>query len=147
MRKLKIYLDNCCYNRPFDDQSQMKIRLESEAKLYIQAGIRSRKYSLAWSYVLNIENDNNPYEEKRNAIAPWEKIADEYCLPTDDIELAAREFMEFGLRAKDALHVACAIKTGCDYLITADKGMMNKGITKIKIINPIDFIRETEDTK
>jgi len=31
---MKIYLDNCSYNRPFDDQSQMKIRLETEAKLY-----------------------------------------------------------------------------------------------------------------
>jgi predicted nucleic acid-binding protein len=146
MGTLKIYLDNCCYNRPFDDQSQMKIRLESEAKLYIQAGIRAGKYSLVWSYVLNIENDDNPFEEKRNAIAPWEKIANEYCPPTDDIELAAREFVELGLRPKDALHTACAIKAGCDYLITADKGMTNKGITKIKIINPIDFIRETEDS-
>jgi hypothetical protein len=33
MGALKIYLDNCCYNRPFDNQLQMKIRLETEAKL------------------------------------------------------------------------------------------------------------------
>lgn len=25
-----IYLDNCCYNRPFDDQTQERIHLESE---------------------------------------------------------------------------------------------------------------------
>lgn len=33
---MKIYLDNCCYNRPYDDQSQLRISLETQAKLYIQ---------------------------------------------------------------------------------------------------------------
>lgn len=37
---VKLYLDNCSYNRPFDDQTQMKIHLETEAKLYIQECIR-----------------------------------------------------------------------------------------------------------
>ncbi len=32
---MKIYLDNSALNRPFDDQSQIKIKLESEAVLYI----------------------------------------------------------------------------------------------------------------
>ena len=36
MSKVKIYLDNCCYNRPYDDQNQLKIELETKAKLYIQ---------------------------------------------------------------------------------------------------------------
>ena len=33
---MRIYLDNCCYNRPYDDQSQMRVFLESQAKLHIQ---------------------------------------------------------------------------------------------------------------
>jgi hypothetical protein len=41
---LKIYLDNCCFNRPFDDQNQVKIRLESTAKLYIQKLVRDGVY-------------------------------------------------------------------------------------------------------
>jgi len=32
MERLKIYLDNCCYNRPYDDQSQLKVSLEAQAK-------------------------------------------------------------------------------------------------------------------
>jgi hypothetical protein len=40
MKKHKIYLDVCTFNRPFDEQAQMKIRLETEAKLYIQASVR-----------------------------------------------------------------------------------------------------------
>ena len=71
---MKIYLDNCCYNRPFDDQSQIKIHLEAQAKLYIQAKIREGAYDLVWSYILDYENGKNPYEEKRLAIAPWKKF-------------------------------------------------------------------------
>ncbi len=28
---MKIYLDNCCLNRPFEDQASLRVRLESEA--------------------------------------------------------------------------------------------------------------------
>ena len=34
---MRVYLDNCCYNRPFDEQTQPSVRLETEAKLLIQA--------------------------------------------------------------------------------------------------------------
>ena len=34
---ISIYLDVCCLNRPFDDQSQPRIHLESEAILTILA--------------------------------------------------------------------------------------------------------------
>ena len=38
---MKVYLDNCCYNRPYDDQSYLRISLESQAKLYVQHLIRA----------------------------------------------------------------------------------------------------------
>ena len=39
VQKFKIYLDNCCYNRPYDDQTQLRIELETKAKLFIQQQI------------------------------------------------------------------------------------------------------------
>ncbi len=63
---MKIYLDNCCYNRPFDDQSQIKINLEAQAKLYIQAKIREGAYDLVWSYILDYENGK--IHMKKNAL-------------------------------------------------------------------------------
>ena len=141
---MKIYLDNCSYNRPFDDQAQMKIRLETEAKLYIQAGVRVGRYTLVWSYMLDFESDGNPYEEKQKAIRPWKDIANEYCPSTNDILSAGTIYMRLGIKAKDALHIACAVKSNCDYFITTDKKLLNKNIDGIRIINPIDFIRETE---
>ena len=43
MPKIKVYLDNCTYNRPFDDQKDIRIRLESEAKLFIQEQIKDNR--------------------------------------------------------------------------------------------------------
>jgi hypothetical protein len=142
---LKIYLDNCCYNRPFDDQSQMKIRLETEAKLYVQACIRDGIYSLCWSFALDYENSMNPFEEKRNAIIPWKKISDDVCPPSEAVRSRGKTIMGLGVRELDALHIACAIERNCDCFITTDKGILNKSIEGIQIINPIDFVREMED--
>ena len=144
MGKLKIYLDNCCYNRPFDDQSQQKIHLETEAKLFIQADIRAKKYVMVWSYMLDMENSVNPYDEKRYAIQPWKGIAVEYCPASDAILATGKAIMAHGIKPNDALHLACAVKCSCDYFITTDSGLLNKDVANIKIRNPIDFIRETE---
>jgi predicted nucleic acid-binding protein len=122
----------------------MRIRLETEAKLYIQANIRAGLYSLCWSYINDWENTANPYEDRKKSIAPWKTIADTFCPPANDIVSTGRELMGYGIKAKDALHIACAIKSGCDYVITTDEKLINKNITAIKIVNPIDFVREME---
>ena len=144
----KLYLDVCCYNRPFDDQTQVSIRLETEAKLHIQSNIKSYRYLLIWSYMLmlDLENNENPYDEKRNTIIPWKDIAVEYCSSSDEILATGQKIMNHGIKAKDALHLACAIKSGSDYFITTDKGLMKKNIENIIIKNPIDFVREMESS-
>jgi len=40
--KTRVYLDNCCFNRPYDNQSYLKIELETKAKLKIQEMIIDR---------------------------------------------------------------------------------------------------------
>ena len=72
---MKIYLDCCCFNRPFDDQSQLRIRLEAEAKLKIQEEIRAGNFQLVWSYILDYENSRNPYQERKIRIGGWKKYA------------------------------------------------------------------------
>ena len=142
----KIYLDVCSYNRPFDSQTQMKIRLETEAKLFIQAGIREGKYTLCWSFMLDYENNKNPYEEKRSMIAPWKEIAEDYCSSSDAIISRGKEIMKLGVKNNDALHIACAVERQCEYFITTDKPLPKKRIEEIRVINPIDFVREMEDS-
>ena len=147
-KKFKIYLDNCCYNRPFDEQNQDLIRLETEAKLVIQKRIKHGLYSLVWSFMLDYENDNNPTAANREAIQSWQYIAHEYCSASDDILLEAKRLMPLGIKHKAAIHLACAIKHQCNYLITTDRRFANKNdlISKIEIVNPTTFILNMEIT-
>lgn len=68
MGNIKVYLDNCCYNRPYDDQSQIKISLETQAKLYVQHLIVEKKLNLVYSYISRYENSQNSLEIRRSAI-------------------------------------------------------------------------------
>ena len=142
----KIYLDNCTYNRPFDDKDQLSIRMEAEAKLQIQENIRNGVYELVWSYMNEYENNDNPYDEKREAIGAWEKIAVYKCLPNEKILEKGKQLQYQSLKPKDSLNLACAIESGCHYFITTDKSILGKAeiFSEIIIINPIDFIRMEE---
>ncbi len=54
---MKIYLDTCCLNRPFDDQSQERIRLETEAVMIILARLSRKEWIWLGSQALEIEID------------------------------------------------------------------------------------------
>ncbi len=71
---MRIYLDNCTFNRPFDNQSDIRIRIETEAKLYIQEKIKASHLELIWSYILDFENEQNPFNERKISIANWKKF-------------------------------------------------------------------------
>lgn len=117
--------------------------------MIIQGKIKRGVHSLVWSFMLDSENDENPSEEKRETIKPWKRIASEYCPALPDILENAKGYMKLGLKHKDAIHLACAVKHKCDYLITTDKKFNNKNglVQDISIINPIAFILETEESK
>jgi len=146
MTNIRIYLDNCAYNRPFDDKGQLAVRMEADAKLKIQSDIRDGVYELVWSYMNEYENDENPYDEKREAIGIWEYIAACICLPDEKILERGKQMQDIGIRPKDALNLACAIESGCQYFITTDKFLLKKArlISETGVINPIDFIRNEE---
>jgi len=101
---MKIYLDNCCFNRPFDDQNQIRIRIETEAKLFIQQNIIDHNFTLVWSYILDYENAANPYDFRKNIIQKWKKKASIFVTSRSSITKTANELTKHTLHAKDALH-------------------------------------------
>ncbi len=141
---MKIYLDNCCFNRPFDDQSQLRILLESEAKLRIQENIRSGAFELVWSYILDYENSQNPFRERREQIIKWRTYSDEDIGESEEVLNIASMIMKHGIKKMDSLHLACAIKANTDYFLTTDDGVIKKAIhiQNIQIVDPIGFIKE-----
>ncbi len=143
---MRIYLDNCCFNRPFDNQTQTRMRLEAEAKLEIQQRIKDKKIELAWSYMVDYENQVNPFEERREVIARWRSAATVDIEETEHLLHQARQIADRGVRAKDALHIACAMAAECDFLLTTDDMMCKKmqGFGGITVMNPTQFIIEVE---
>ncbi len=141
---MKLYLDNCCFNRPFDDQSQIRIRLESEAKLEIQEEIRVGKVQLIWSYILDYENNKNPYQERKERIKEWKKYAIEDMEESSEVIETAKELNEKGFYKIDSLHIACAIIAKCEYFLTTDDRILKRArlLNNIKINDPIGFIKE-----
>ena len=141
---MRVYLDNCCFNRPFDDQRQTRVRLEAEATLCIQEHIRSGTLELAWSYMLDFENSANLFEERRVTISWWQQYATIDVGETATILQQANTLVGSGLKAKDALHIACAIAGECTYFVTTDDEILKRGkdIQDITVVDPTAFVRE-----
>jgi len=141
---MRVYLDNCCFNRPFDDQGQVRIRLEAEAKLHIQEQIVEGRLEIVWSYVLDYENDANPFEERKRAIAGWKQRAIVDVEETEEVLAQAKALAALQLSSGDALHVACAIVSSCEYFVTTDDLLLKRAarVRRLKIVDPPTFIRE-----
>jgi len=141
---MKIYLDNCCFNRPFDDQSQIRIRLESEAKLKIQEEVRSGRVQVVWSYILDYENNKNPYQERKVRIVGWKKYAIMDIQGNIKLIERAELLNQTGLQKIDSLHIACAIFAKCEYFLTTDDNILRRSklIDDINVNDPIGFIKE-----
>ena len=140
MKKAKIYLDICCFNRPYDDQDQLRIELETKAKLHIQQQIVDGKYILVSSVILDFENSVNPYPLRKYVVNDFLKYAEEYVEEDISVVEIAKGIASTGVKPKDASHVACAIFSGCDYFLTTDDRLLKYKDNRIKILNPVDFV-------
>ena len=145
---MRIYLDNCCYNRPYDDQTQLRISLETQAKLQIQTMIRKNRFELVTSYVLLYENSRNPYETRRNTILSFIKENNSNYVGIEkgeEIKSLADEIIATGVKTADAHHVACAIIGGAEYFLTTDSRLLKYRTNRITLMDPTSFIRQLED--
>jgi len=144
---MRVYLDNCCFNRPYDSQVSVAVKLETEGKLYIQEDVKSDNIELAWSYVIDYENSRNPYPLKQRSIAAWRKLAKADIEASEEVLQCAERFAGIGLKTQDALHIACAIAARCDWFITTDKDILRKSpvIGGIKVVDPVEFWRLREE--
>ena len=144
---MRIYLDNCCYNRPFDDQSVIRIHIESLAKLYFQEMIRKGKIELVTSYVLNAENQSNPFRSKRQAIKKFMETYSHIYVSASNLEIVdemACNIMKTGIKYMDACHVACAILGKADYFLTTDKRLLKYQTAAVQMMNPAELIGKME---
>ncbi len=123
---MRIYLDNCVFNRPFDDQSADRIRNETSAVLQILSKISTGELDLAWSYVNESENLRNPFEENKRSILGWKQIATIEVLESENLLENSQKVIELGLAVGDALHIASAVEANADFFVTTDDKIIRK---------------------
>ena len=136
----------CCFNRPYDDQGQARIKLEAEAKLEIQDWIRNEKTELVWSSVLDLENSQNQDEEIRLRIELWSGFAIVSISISDAIGKAAEGYEAIGIKPMDPLHVACAVVGEAEVFLTTDRGIVKRRdqLSEIRILNPVELMLEQQ---
>ena len=121
-----IYLDRCCFNRPYDDQMQPRIRIETEAKILIQQKIRNGECERLWSSILDFECGKNPFAEHQFAILKWRAIASAMVMVDNYVMERAASLLTCGVGEYDALHVASSIAGGAELFVTTDDRLLKR---------------------
>lgn len=141
-----IYLDNCCYNRPFDDQTQERIHLESEVILAVLKMGQMKKAVIAGSEILELEMKRMQDENKKQKVLNLYRVAGMHIPYTEKIKKRSAEIMSVSkIRAFDSLHIASAEDVNADVFLTTDD-KLEKMAEKLKlgtrVINPLRFAWE-----
>jgi predicted nucleic acid-binding protein len=144
---MKIYLDVCCLNRPFDEQDKDRIRLESEAVLTIFNRSQTENWILISSEAIYIEISKIPDDDKRQKVSIICRLLQFHIDIDEDIERRAIELENIGFKSFDALHIACAEKGKADVLLTTDDKLLNsafqkRDILKVRVENPVRWLME-----
>ena len=144
---MRLYLDVCCLNRPFDDQTQDRIHLETEAILSILKHVEIGDWTLVSSSVVLYEVNNIPNSDKKHRILKLCEKASEIVKLDKQIYSFSKEFMKLGFKSYNALHLSCARKAGVNIFISTDdklvkKAYKNQDILNIKVDNPLHWLQE-----
>ena len=147
LQNWKIYLDTCCLNRLFNDQTQARIRQETGAVKIILVRFFTTQWQWITSTVLVNEISKTPNKTLRTEMEGLLDLADQ------NITVGAREttrgtkLESLGFKWLDALHIACAESGRADVLLTTDDRMLRRAKQfhlqlHVRIENPYTWLEE-----
>ena len=126
---MRLYLDNCCLQRPLDDQTQPRIRVETEAVFAVLATIQGGEQTLLSSEALDYEVSRIPDEARRREVFGVLALASERLQLSEISEALALALEQHGLSAMDAVHLALASIAKADFFCTCDDRLFRKAKT------------------
>jgi len=145
---MRVYLDCCSLQRPFDDRSQPRIAVEAEAVLVILALCESQQVRLISSESLLFEIGRIPDQTRREDALTILRLAKETVELTTEVEVLARILMASGLKPLDALHLASASTAKADYFCTCDDKFLRKAKTlnglETRVVSPTELVMELD---
>jgi predicted nucleic acid-binding protein len=143
---VRVYLDICGLKRPFDDQTQPRIRLEADAVLELLAAPPER-LTFVHAAAQDLENAQNPIAWRAARVADWLATVPRAETKAEDLARRTQELMTVGLRNFDAFHVACAEFANADVCATTDDrlldfGKRHAGLLGVRVIDVVTLARE-----
>ena len=145
---MKIYMDMCSLQRPFDDKSQMRVQVEAEAVLAILHVCESGNAVLVGSDALVFETDGNPDPVRRDFAARTIARAGQFVSTTAELKARAQTYMAAGVKALDALHLASAVEAQAEFFCTCDDRLLKKARTLTtpppRIVAPLELVMELQ---
>lgn len=132
-QKKLVYLDVCALSRPFDDQSQMRIQLETNAVNLILAHVRQDKLAMIISPVHEAEIQIIPDREEQTQLQIL--LSDFGRMPQVDLLITrqrAELFSSRGIGLADAAHVAFAEQASADFVTVDDRFL--KRMARFKLL-------------
>jgi predicted nucleic acid-binding protein len=143
----KIYFDTCCINRPFDDQTQVRVRLEAEAVLGILSQIENGEWEWVGSEVLMDEIEQTPDAQRLSRVKLLSGFVQEVVEVNEKEVKRAKELQKEGFQVFDALHIACAESAEADVFLSTDDRLLKQAKRvskrlKVRVENPLAWIEE-----
>lgn len=144
---MRLYLEVSCLNRPFDDQSQARIRLESEAILLILQRIDTGEWNQISSEIAILEIAAIRDGDRRGRVQMLLPDKDSILNLTAAIFARAASLQQLGFKPADALHIAAAEEAGADVLLSCDDrlcrlGKRHRRKLRVAVSNPLDWLKE-----
>jgi len=144
---MKVYLDACCLNRLFDDQSQPRVRLETEAIALVLEKLSQGEWDWVGSEILLYEINQNPDLENRQRVLSFASLMHKVIDTTEKILQRAEEFDEAGFDSYDAIHLASAEFGKADVFLTTDDQILKiasrrRNLLSFVIENPVKWLEE-----
>ena len=121
-----VYLDVCCFKRPFDDASQPRVRREAETVAAIMEAVQEGRLRLVRSPAHDLENERNPREDRRLATNLWLGTAVVEVRSSAEAAARARELASLGFSPLDALHLAFAEHAKANWFATTDDVLLRR---------------------
>ena len=144
----KIYLDVCCLNRPFDDWTQERIRLEGEAILSIMERIRTREWRLVTSEAIRVELEKMRNLDKLENILKLLEFAVITINIDEEVDFRSQQLENLGFGLYDSFHIACAEVAQANILLSTDDRLLknsqrHQGFLKVSVDNPVTWLMKT----